>query len=42
MSESPPVKRVGSRHPLQGGWNIQYRLHEFRSDHPLIEKEGAQ
>jgi len=30
--------------PLKGAEisNIEYRLHEFRSGYPLIEKEGVQ
>jgi len=40
-TESPPAERVGSRRPLEGAGisNIEYRLHECRSGHPLIEKE---
>ena len=34
---------MGSKRPLERGLNIEYRLHDFRSDrcHRLIEKEGA-
>ena len=46
--EPPPVDRVGSRSPLEGGWNIQYRNHKFRSngsqfiEQRKIERHAAQ
>jgi hypothetical protein len=40
-AEPAPAERLGSRGTHEGGWNIEYRNHEFQRDASRLVEKGV-